>query len=78
MRDPLLRARGEQWGITLALALGRRLTPDLARQLLLGRLMANQWQGSLLWWGFSRHGSVADCVAAELRAWLETIEATTR
>jgi AcrR family transcriptional regulator len=78
MRDPLLRARGERWGMALALALGRRLTPDPARQLLLGRLMASQWQGSLLWWGFSRHGSVADFVAAELRAWLETIEPKTR
>jgi len=73
MRDPVLRARGESWGQALARALGRRLSDDLQQGFTLGRLMASQWQGSLLWWGFSRDGSVTDFVARELKVWCDTV-----
>lgn len=72
-RDPVLRARGVRWGEALALALGRRLTPDAAMQPLLGRLMASQWQGCLIWWGFSRRGSLRDFVRKELREWCRVV-----
>jgi AcrR family transcriptional regulator len=73
-RNPQLRERGGRWGNNLALILGRRLTTDLDRQHALGRLMANQWQGALLWWGFSREGRVEDFVAAELEAFLRILQ----
>jgi AcrR family transcriptional regulator len=71
MRDPALRLRGEKWGEVLAFALGRRLAEDPERQVKLGRQMASQWQGALLWWGFSREGSVVDAVVAALLEWCE-------
>jgi AcrR family transcriptional regulator len=73
MRDPLLRARGVRWGEALATALGRRLTRDPARQQLLGRLLASQWQGAQLWWAFSREGDPATIIGRELRDWCEVM-----
>lgn len=68
-RDPVLRARGTAWGEALATALGRRLSTDPAAQPTLGRLMASQWQGALLWWGFSRAGALRHYMRRELRDW---------
>ena len=68
-RDPRLRARGVAWGEVLATALGRRLSPDPAAQPTLGRLMASQWQGALIWWGFSRAGALRHYLRRELRDW---------
>jgi hypothetical protein len=36
--------------------------------------MLSQWQGSLLWWGFSSEGAVADYVERELRLFLAALE----
>lgn len=72
MRDPALRLRGEQWGEVLVAALGRRLSDDPDQQIKLGRQMANQWQGALLWWGFSREGTVIDAIVSALLEWCET------
>ncbi len=63
------RARGAAWGETLSRALGRRLAEDAARQTTLGRLMASQWQGALIWWGFSRAGALRHYIRRELREW---------
>ncbi len=73
MRDPALRERGARWGEVLAQALGRRLTADEAAQRRLGRLMATQWQGALIWWGFEREGSVGEYVQKQLRNWCEVV-----
>lgn len=78
MRDPVLRARGTRWGEVLAKALGRRLTRDPARQDLLGRLMASQWQGAQIWWAFSRKGSAAGFIGRELRDWCAVVLAGER
>jgi AcrR family transcriptional regulator len=72
-RHPRLRERGHIWGNRLASALGRRLTADPDRQHGFGRLMANQWQGALLWWGFARDGQAEDYVAAELGSFLRIL-----
>jgi len=68
-RHAALRARGVAWGKQLARALGRRLSADPQRQPVLGRMMASQWQGALLWWGFARDGDVGAYVRRELEAW---------
>jgi hypothetical protein len=69
LRDPVLRARGVAWGDTLTAALGRRLGPGGRPRGDLGRLMAAQWQGAVLWWGFHRQGRLTDGVARALGAW---------
>ena len=69
-RDPLLRARGVAWNKALALALGRRIASMSAEQERLGRLMASQWQGAVLWWGFSREGTIGSYLRRELGDWL--------
>ena len=72
-RDQVLRARGVAWGEVLAAALGRRLTPVRAAQTTLGRLMASQWQGAMLWWAFSRNGSLGAHLTRELREWCAVV-----
>ena len=73
LRDPELRRRGAAWGDVLAGALGRRLADASGPRPDLGRLMASQWQGVLIWWGFSQEGRVTDAVAESLRAWCAAI-----
>lgn len=68
-RDPALRARGVAWGAALTGALGRRLSGDAGRAEVLGRLMASQWQGCLIWWGFSREGTLRNYVRRQLTDW---------
>jgi hypothetical protein len=46
IRNPKLRARGAQWGHTLARALGRRLSNDQHQVERLGWQMAAVWQGA--------------------------------
>ncbi len=72
-RDPVLRARGLAWHRALSAVLGRRLAADAATQDRLGRLMASQWQGALLWWGFSREGTLRSYLRRELREWLAAV-----
>ncbi|MGV3491081.1 MAG: TetR/AcrR family transcriptional regulator [Devosia sp.] len=72
-RDPILRARGAAWQAALGQALGRRLSNDPAQQKRLGTLMASQWQGAVLWWGFSREGTLRSYLRHELRDWLHAI-----
>ena len=69
MRDPVLRARGVAWRKVLAVALGRRLTDDPEQVERLGRMMASQWQGAQLWWGFEQSQSPAEAISAELADW---------
>jgi AcrR family transcriptional regulator len=77
-RDPLLRARGVAWHAALSHALGRRLSGEPQRAAELGRLMASQWQGAVLWWGFSREGSLRAHLRGELVAWLKAVGIATR
>ena len=68
-RDPDLMRRGERWGRFLAKALGRRLADGSGARPDLGALMAAQWQGTILWWGYTRRRPLKDTVAEALRAW---------
>ena len=72
-RDPVLRARGAAWGAALTAALAERFERQRQAQTI-ARLMLSQWQGSLLWWGFSSEGAVADYVERELRLFLAALE----
>lgn len=73
MRDPALRARGAAWRIALGGALGRRLSDDAEEGARLGRMLASQWQGAQLWWGFDRKGDPAETIGQELRDWYVTM-----
>lgn len=68
LRDPALRARGAAWKVALSAALDERFAGVPGAPMGIGLLMASQWQGSLLWWGFDPQGRVEDFVAAGLRS----------
>lgn len=73
LRDPALRARGRRWGDALAEALARRLGDAEGLRPDLGRLMASQWQGAVLWWGFDPERPVGEAVAQALRSWCAAV-----
>lgn len=69
IRNPVLRARGAEWGLRLAEALGRRLSDDADRATQLGWEMASLWQGTLLWWAFRRDARPEVRVRETLENW---------
>jgi AcrR family transcriptional regulator len=69
IRNPVLRARGSEWGVRLAEALGRRLSDDADRAIELGWQMASLWQGTLIWWAFRRDPAPDVRVRETLEAW---------
>jgi AcrR family transcriptional regulator len=73
LRNAELRARGDRWGKRLAEALGRCLGDSSGVRSDLGKLLASQWQGALLWWGFSRNGTPAEAVKDGLIAFCRAI-----
>jgi AcrR family transcriptional regulator len=75
IRNPVLRARGAQWGERLAAALGRRLSddPKLARRL--GWQMASLWQGAHTWWAFRRAEPAEAAIRSMLRDWMSCVPA---
>lgn len=72
IQNPVLRARGAQWGMRLAEALGRRLSADADRGTQLGWQMASLWQGALLWGAFRRDAEPAVKVREILEDWSRT------
>lgn len=73
LRNAELRARGDRWGARLAEALGHCLADADGPRPDLGRLIASQWQGALLWWGFSRIGKPAEAIEGDLLAFCAAI-----
>lgn len=73
LRDPLLRARGARWRGALVDVLDTCLAEQGGQRQGLGQLMASQWQGSLVWWGFEPNCPVADHVGRELRQFVAAI-----
>jgi len=66
LRDPLLRARGAAWGQTLNAALDACFAATPGAPAGVGRFMASQWQGALLWWAFDPVTPVHEFVDEEL------------
>lgn len=73
MGEAHLRSRGAKWYETLSQTLGRRLVIDLAAQLAMGRLLANQWLGAMICWGYAGDVPLATQVRLELDAWWAAI-----
>ena len=72
-RDPALRARGAAWKDALSAALDACFadTPGAPKDI--GFLLATQWQGSLLWWGFDPRENVQAHVGKTLERFLESV-----
>lgn len=66
LRDPLLRERGAAWGNTLNVALDACFAATPGAPAGVGRFMASQWQGALLWWAFNPVKPVEAFVDEEL------------
>lgn len=73
IQNPVLRARGAQWGVRLADALGRRLCDDAVRGAELGWQMASLWQGTLVWWAFRRDAQPDAKVRETLEDWCRSV-----
>ena len=73
LRDPALRARGAAWKNALSTALDDCLSDVPNAPPGIGLLMASQWQGSLLWWGFDPQGKVEAFVERELRRFVSVL-----
>lgn len=73
LRDPVLRARGAAWKVALSRALDACFADVAHAPRGIGLLMASQWQGSLLWWGFDPKGRVEDYVEEGLRDFVSVI-----
>ena len=66
LRDPVLRARGAAWKVSLSGALENCFSEVSSAPPGMGLLMASQWQGSLLWWSFEPHGDIESFVEHSL------------
>lgn len=73
IRNPVLRARGAEWGACLAATLGRRLCDDPSRAIQLGWQMASLWQGTLVWWAFRRDAEPEVKVQEILEDWCRSV-----
>ncbi|MBX3577579.1 MAG: TetR/AcrR family transcriptional regulator [Rhizobiaceae bacterium] len=72
-RDPVLRARGAAWKVALSAVLDEcfRDAPGTPRGV--GLLLASQWQGCLLWWGFDGKGDADRYVQWHLKRFVGTV-----
>jgi len=73
LRDPVLRARGGAWGRRLTNVLGERLTQGSANAEAMGWQMLALWQGSIIWWGFTRDKDPEEAIRAALVDWWQSV-----
>jgi len=73
LRDPALRARGAAWRAALTAALDACFAGTENAPQGVGLLMAAQWQGSLLWWGFDPKGKIEHHVEQSLHAFVAAV-----
>jgi AcrR family transcriptional regulator len=73
LRDPILRARGTQWRRSLSKALDQCFAGIPRAPKDVGLLMASQWQGSLLWWGFDPEDDVERFVETGLKRFVAMV-----
>lgn len=74
LRDPVLRARGTAWRRALSKALDQCFAQIPGAPKDVGLLMASQWQGSLLWWGFDPKDDVTRFVETSLKRFVAAIK----
>jgi AcrR family transcriptional regulator len=72
-RDSRLRARGFAWGEVLSTAITACFAATPGAPDNIGTLMASQWQGCLLWWGFDPAGPVDAHVRRSLEAFVAAV-----
>lgn len=77
LRDPLLRARGAAWKISLCNALAACFASTKRTPRDIGLLMASHWQGSLLWWSFDPTIEVAAYVEDSLNRFVAAMTTPT-
>jgi AcrR family transcriptional regulator len=73
LRDPALRARGAAWRDMLSAALDACFAGVAAAPKGIGLILAAQWQGSLLWWGFDPREPVERYVEKSLKRFVAAI-----
>lgn len=73
LRDPALRARGARWKAALSAALDDCFAFAPHAPSGMGLLLATQWQGALLWWGFDPRGPVERHVEQELGRFMAAV-----
>lgn len=78
LRDPALRARGAKWKAYLSGALDECFAGVAHCPPGIGLLLASQWQGSLLWWGFEPKGRVERFVEDSLRRFVSALVGVAR
>ncbi|CDZ73168.1 Transcriptional regulator, repressor protein MphR(A) [Neorhizobium galegae bv. orientalis] len=72
-RDSRLRARGFAWGEVLSAAITACFAATPGTPDNIGMLMASQWQGCLLWWGFDPAGPIDAHVRRSLEAFVAAV-----
>ncbi|CDN46991.1 TetR/AcrR family transcriptional regulator [Neorhizobium galegae] len=72
-RDSRLRARGFAWGEVLSAAITACFAATPGAPDNIGMLMASQWQGCLLWWGFNPKGPIDAHVRRNLEAFVAAV-----
>lgn len=75
LRDPVLRARGAAWRDVLSAVIDQcfAVIPHVPKGI--GLMLAAQWQGSLLWWGFDPRGPVERHVERSLKRFVAAVTA---
>ena len=73
LKDPVLRARGAAWRDALSVALDGRFAGVPGAPQGVGLMLAAQWQGALLWWGFDPREPVERYVEKTLRRFVAAI-----
>jgi AcrR family transcriptional regulator len=72
-RDSRLRARGFAWGEVLSTAITACFAATPGAPDNIGTLMASQWQGCLLWWGFNPAGPIDAHVRRSLEEFVAAV-----
>lgn len=78
LRDPVLRARGAAWRDVLASTLAACFKGNPNAPKGVGLMLATQWQGALLWWGFDPREPVERYVEKTLRSFIAGMLASAR
>ena len=76
LRDPVLRARGQEWLAALSDGIEQRLSDAPGGGRGLGELILTHWQGTLTIWGFRRRGAISTQVRRSLTDLLDRLGIT--